>query len=69
MKKYTVTAILGRDRRTKTIHADSQVDATFQAMAHIMDAAYKEQDGPWANGHILLEDENGFTIHTMDAKV
>lgn len=69
MDRYKVTAILGRDRRTKTIHADSQMDATFQAIAHIMDAAHKEQDGPWALGTILLEDSDGMTIHTMDAKV
>lgn len=65
---YKLTAHLGRDMRTKTIHADSKMDATFQAIAHIMDAAHKDQDGPWANGQIFLEDPQGFVFHSMDAK-
>ena len=67
MSTYTLEAVLGTTRRKKTIHADSQMDATFQAVSHIMDAAYKDQSGPWANGHIILSDSEGLAIHTMDA--
>lgn len=67
MSTYKLTAILGRERRTKTIHADSQMEAMFEAVGHILDKAYEEQDGPWAHGHVILEDSNGLTLHTMDA--
>ena len=68
MKIYMLTAHLGPKFRHKTIHAGDNMDATFQAIAHIMDAAYKDQDGPWAKGQIFLEDQNGRVLHSMDAK-
>lgn len=67
MKTYKLVAILGRDRRTKTIHADSEIDAMFQAMKHVLDKAYKNYGSPWECGHIILEDSEGLAIHTMDA--
>lgn len=69
MTRYKLTAALGSVKRTKTIHAYDQMDATMQAIHHIMDAAYKDQQGPWALGSIILMDPEGVAVHTMDAKV
>lgn len=68
MKTYKLIAILGRDRRTKTIHADSETDAMFQAMKHVLDKAYQNYGSPWESGHIILEDSEGRSLHTMNAK-
>lgn len=67
MKTYTVSAILGKERRTKTIHADSEMDAMFQAIKHVLDKAYQNYGSPWESGHIILSDSEGRTLHTMDA--
>lgn len=65
---YTLTAHLGLERKTKTIHADTQIEATLEAITHVLDKAYENQTGAWANGVIVLSDSDGFAIHTMDAK-
>lgn len=67
MKTYTLSAILGKERRTKTIHADSEMDAMFQAIKHVLDKAHANRGGAWEHGHIILSDSEGFPIHTMDA--
>ena len=68
MKTYKLIAILGKERRTKTIHADGDTDALFQAIKHVLDKAYHNYGSPWECGHIILEDSEGRSIHTMDAK-
>ena len=68
MKTYSLTAYLGKQKSRKTIHAESQSDAMWQAMAHVMDAAHADQDGPWALGTIILDDPDGYALYTMDAK-
>lgn len=68
MKTYTLTAYLGKQKSRKTIHASSQSDAMWQAMAHVMDSAHADQDGPWASGTIILDDPAGYALYTMDAR-
>lgn len=67
MDHYRLTATLGRQRRTHTIWAVDDTDATFAAIKHIMDAAYDDQDGPWSLGAITLR-HGGRVVHEMAAK-
>lgn len=67
MSTYKLTAILGQERRTKTIHADSELDAMFLAIKHILNKAHANRGSAWEHGHIILADSDGRTLHTMDA--
>lgn len=67
MSTYTLTAHLGRDHRTTTIEADSQLDALSQAVNQIIWKGKVEDGGPWAHGIVVLSDSDGYSIHTIDA--
>ncbi len=67
MSTYTLTAHLGRDNKTTTIEADSQLDALFQSVKHVMWKGSVEDGGPWAHGIVILSDSDGYPIHTIDA--
>jgi len=64
---FTLTALLGRKKRTSTIEAESRMEALHLATKHVLDRAAKEQAGPWAYGIVVLTDEDGYPLHTMDA--
>lgn len=68
MTTYTLTAELGDDSETVVIHADDDRDATFSAIARIMELAYPNVV-LWAKGAITLADSRGRVVRTMDAKV
>jgi len=65
---YKLTATLENKVATRGIMAVDDADATFAAINYIMDAAYKNQTGPWALGKIALTNENGELIQEMEAK-
>lgn len=67
MSTYTLTAVLGQERRKKTIHADSEVEAMFLSMKHVLDKAHANRGGAWEHGHIILSDSDGRALHVMDA--
>lgn len=68
VKAYKLTAVRGRERRTKTLYADDDLDATFSAMKHILDSACDAPPGsPWRSGRIELRDGSGRLVREMPA--
>lgn len=67
MTTYTLTAELGTESETVAIRADDDRDATFTAIARIMELAYPNV-ALWARGAITLADSRGRVVRTMDAK-
>lgn len=68
LNSYTLTATLNRNTNRKTIWARDEEVATFEAIAHILDQAYKNKEGAWAKGYIKLVDSEGNLIREMEAK-
>ena len=68
MNTYTLTATLNRNTNRKTIYAGDEAGAMFQAITHIMDAAYKNKEGAWAKGYIKLVDNQGNLVAEMAEK-
>jgi hypothetical protein len=67
--EYTLTAELGSKKKTKKFAEVSDEAASFAAIGFIMDAAYKDQSGPWALGRITLIDADGSLVREpMEAK-
>jgi hypothetical protein len=67
-RDYRLEAVLGTVVATAILGADSDEDATMDAIGVILDNAYADKKGPWAKGAITLTNPNGEVIHTMDAK-
>ena len=67
MNEYTLTAELDTTIAEVIITADSEDEATMNAIGVVLDNAY-DNAGVWAKGAITLTDSNGNVLHTMDAK-
>lgn len=48
--------------------ASSDDEATITAISYIMDKAYDDLGGPWAQGAIELTDPDGNVLQSMGAK-
>ena len=68
MNTYTLTATLNGNTNRKTIHSGDDAGAMFQAITHILDAAYKNKQGAWAIGYIKLVDSQGNLVAEMEEK-
>lgn len=67
VKRYTVTATLGSETETETLYEVNETEATFSAMAFILNTAVASN--LWAKGEIVLTDTEGNEIRRMEAKV
>lgn len=65
---YTLTAELDTTIAEVLLSAESDDEATMDAIGVIMDNAYTDKNGVWAKGAITLTDPAGNVIHTMEAK-
>jgi len=67
---YTLTATYDGWDHNHTIEAEDDTDATFAAMAWVLDSAVKNGwvGEAWAMGEIKLTDKTGVVIRTMPAK-
>lgn len=65
---YQLTATLHGTTNRKTVWAQDDSSAMFEAIGHIMDRAAAEQTGPWARGEIKLIDSKGNLVAEMEAK-
>jgi len=70
MTTYTLSATLDDDEEFVYIEASNDGDATFDAIAIILDRAAEEQPegGKWSLGLIVLTGPNGAVLHTMEEK-
>lgn len=69
VRTYKLTAVLGSERRVKTLHASDDTDVMFAAIKHVLDSAHDAPPGsPWRFGRIELRDESGRLVAEMDAK-
>jgi len=67
LRRYTVTATLNSESETETFYGVDDTDATFSAMAFILNTAVSST--LWAKGEIVLADTEGNEIRRMEAKV
>jgi len=67
LRRYTVTATLNSESETETLYGVDDTDATFSAMAFILNTAVNST--LWAKGEIVLADTDGNEIRRMEAKV
>ena len=67
INRYTVTATLNSESETETLYEVNDTDATFSAMAFILNTAVASN--LWAKGEIVLADSEGNEIRRMEAKV
>ena len=67
INRYTVTATLGSETETETLYEVNETEATFSAMAFILNTAVASN--LWAKGEIVLADTEGNEIRRMEAKV
>jgi hypothetical protein len=65
---YILEAELGTTIAEVILDAESDEEATMDAIGVIMDNAYSDKQGVWAKGAITLTNPAGKVIHTMDAK-
>lgn len=65
---YRVTAVDSRGRAEFSFYEDSDLSATWAAIAGIMDRAAASPTGPWALGEITLQTGDGRVLQTMDSK-
>jgi hypothetical protein len=65
---YRLEAALDTTIAEVILDAESDDEATMDAIGVIMDNAYADKQGVWAKGAITLIDPNGNVIHTMAAK-
>lgn len=65
---YILTATLGTTIAEVLLDAESDEDATMDAIGVIMDNAHAYPDDVWGKGAITLTDSEGRVIHTMEAK-
>ena len=63
---YKLIAELDDEFEEYEFYGDDNTDATFEAMAHVMNTAMESE--LWAKGGITLYNPNGFVIRTMEAK-
>lgn len=68
METYNLHASLGNSHRLMRVYAENDEQATMAASFDIIREAYKEQDGPWALGHITLLSPSGEVLREMPAK-
>jgi hypothetical protein len=67
LRRYTVTATLNTESETETLYEANDTEATFSAMAFILNTAVNST--LWAKGQIVLADTEGNEIRRMEAKV
>ena len=68
LKPYTLKAKLNGKTNTKTVWASRDDVATLEAIRHIMEKAHAKQSSSWAIGEIVLTNDNGEILQTMEAK-
>lgn len=68
LKPYTLKAKLNGKTNTKTVWAGNDEVATLEAIGHIMNKAYQDTKSSWAIGEIVLTNDNGDILQTMEAK-
>jgi len=68
LKPYTLKAKLNGKTNTKTVWASRDDVATLEAIGHIMDKAHKDTKSSWAIGEIVLTNDKGEILQTMEAK-
>ena len=72
--RYVVSATMRYDAAHSStenhhLEADNDTDATFEAMAYVMDKAYADPDGSWGRGEITLIDRGSEKVlRTMKGK-
>jgi hypothetical protein len=65
---YRLEAALDTTIAEVILDAESDEEATMDAIGVIMDNAYADKQGVWAKGAITLIAPSGNIIHTMAAK-